>query len=90
MYDLICPALDGGSVCGESYAILPQGVVTLLPQTNLVVLMREGHDPVIADFDRALTEVGHLMEPQEMYPPRYLVKGFPTEEELALIGRELR
>ena len=45
--------------------------------------------PVMADFDKVLAEVGHLMEPQEMYPPRYLVKEFPTEEELKLIGREL-
>jgi hypothetical protein len=51
--------------------------------------MREGHDPVIADMDRVLTEVGHLMEPLEIYPPRYSVKEFPTEEKLALIGRGL-
>ena len=29
------------------------------------------------------------MEPQEIYPPRYLVKEFPTEEELAIMGRGL-
>jgi uncharacterized protein YtpQ (UPF0354 family) len=73
-----------------SYAVWPEGPVALLPQTDLVAFMREGHDPVMADLDRVLTEVGHLMEPQEMYPPRYLVKEFPTEEELALIGRELK
>ena len=34
-------------------------------RTDLVALIREGHDPVIADFDRALAKVGDLMEPQE-------------------------
>ena len=54
-----------------------------------MVFETERHDPVIADFDKTLAEVGHLMEPQAMYPPRYLVKEFPTEEALGKIGRPL-
>jgi hypothetical protein len=72
-----------------SYAIWPQGPVALLPQTDIVAFMRQGHEPVMADLDKVLAEVGHLMEPVEMYPPRYLVKEFPTEDELSVIGREL-
>ncbi len=54
-----------------------------------VGFVKLGQEPLVADFDRAWTEIGDLMEPQDMYPPRYLVKGFPTVKELALIGREL-
>ena len=72
-----------------NYAVWPEGAVALLPRTDLVVFMRARHDPVMADMDRVLAEVGHLMEPQEIYPPRYLVREFPTEEELAIMGRRL-
>jgi uncharacterized protein YtpQ (UPF0354 family) len=72
-----------------NYAVWPEGAVALLPRTDLVVFMRAGHDPVMADMDRVLAEVGHLMEPQEIYPPRYLVREFPTEGELAIMGRGL-
>jgi hypothetical protein len=48
----------------SSYAVWPDGVVALLPQTDLVAFMGQGRDPVMADFDKALSELGHLIEPQ--------------------------
>jgi hypothetical protein len=34
----------------RSYAVWTQGVVSLLPQTDLVGFMREGREPLVADF----------------------------------------
>lgn len=48
--------------------------------------MRNEDESVIAEFDKVLATVGHLMEPLDMYPPRYRVKEFPSDEELAVLA----
>ena len=37
----------------------------------------------IAPWERVKRALGGLMEPTDLYPPRYRVKGFPTKEQLA-------
>jgi hypothetical protein len=75
---------EGGHVL--NYAVWPKGVNALLPHTDVVAIMRNEDEPVIAEFDKVLATVGHLMELLDMYPPRYRVKGFPSDEELAVLA----
>jgi hypothetical protein len=42
-----------------------------------------------ASWDRVQQVIGHLLEPQGIYPVRYRVKGFPTAEQLAEMGENL-
>ena len=69
-----------------NYAVWPKGATTLLPLTDVVAIMRNENEPLIAEFDKVLATVGHLMEPLDMYPLRYRVKEFPSDEELAVLA----
>jgi hypothetical protein len=74
-----------------SYCVWPRGAAALLPETEEVYLM--GGDPAEpeliarAPWDHVQDIVGHLLEPQDCYPPRYLVKSFPNERQLTQLGR---
>ena len=79
---------DGGTVF--SYATWLDGVDTLLPKTNKLLFV-PGQDVVAAaDWDKVQEVVGDLMEETDLYPARYRVRGFPTAEQLAAIGNELK
>jgi hypothetical protein len=76
----------------HSYCVWSQGVESLLPQTEEVYFFvpqgKERGDVVArASWDRVQQVVGRLMERQDDYPVRYLVKEFPTAEEIALLAR---
>jgi hypothetical protein len=64
-----------------------------LPATDDVILLRpnasQGKAEVVAAgcFERVRQAVGDLMRPQGMYPERYLVQEFPSEQQLASIGK---
>ena len=71
------------SICSWS-----PGVAASLPRTDQLGLSipTEG-EPRIAfvDWDAAMPIVGHLLEqdPRHLHPPRYLTRGYPTEQQLA-------
>lgn len=72
-----------------SCCVWSKNVLTLLPKTDLVAFIQEGAKPRIAEWDRVVETVGNLMEPLDMYPPRWRVSEYPTDEQLALIGKEI-
>jgi hypothetical protein len=70
----------------SSYSVWADGVDTLLPITDLVCFAKEGHEPVMVEFETVLNRVGRLMEPLDIYPPRFRITEFPTDEELAALA----
>ena len=69
-----------------SYAVWTESVESLLPQTDLVVFGGMEGEPTMVPWSRVLEEVGHLLEPLDIYPPRYRVREFPSAEQLAAMG----
>ena len=72
-----------------SYAVWTESVESLLPQTDMVVFGGMEGEPTMVPWSKAMEEVGHLLEPLEMYPPRYRVREFPSARQLAAMGSEL-
>jgi hypothetical protein len=76
----------------SSYCVWPRGVPTLLPETEQVFFM--GGDPqepkllASAAWTRVQSVVGHLLQVQDCYPPRYFVTDFPSERQLAELGHD--
>lgn len=66
--------------------VWPKDMLVLLPRTDQIAFMQEGKDPLMAAWDRVVEVVGDLMEPLDIYPERFRVKEFPTEEQLAAMG----
>jgi len=74
-----------------SYAVWSKGAATLLPRTDLVHFFiptgeNAGNIAASADWGSVMRVVGDLLEPQGLYPERYRVKRFPSEEQLRLLG----
>ena len=69
-----------------SYATWTTTTNTLLPKTDTLVLGRLGGKPRIVEWQEAVGVVGDMMEPVDIYPPRYRVRGFPSENKLAAMG----
>ncbi len=83
---------DPGSDYYRTTTLLTQFVPTLLPKTDDVCFFaRESEYSVTikrkvkVPWDVALGIVGHLFTDIGVYPPRYKVEGFPSEEELNLM-----
>ena len=72
-----------------SYCVWTKGSISLLPQTERIVLGGEGQAPVMAPWDKVVEIVGDLMTPMDMYPERCRVEGFPSAAQLAAMGNEL-
>jgi hypothetical protein len=76
-----------------SYCVWSEGVSSLLPETDDVLLLRP--DPsgekaqlvASGSFQRVRETVGDLMQPLGTYPERYRVLEFPSERQLAQIGK---
>jgi Protein of unknown function (DUF1444) len=66
----------------SSFCVWTAGVHALLPVVDRIAFVRDGK--VVADtpWHRVLEVVGHMMEPCEMYPPRFRVNDFPTDAQL--------
>lgn len=65
-----------------SYATWSQGVPTWLPRTDLVALVvAEPNRMGLVPWERVQAVVGHMFEPLDCYPPRWLVTDFPTPEQ---------
>jgi uncharacterized protein YtpQ (UPF0354 family) len=69
-----------------SYCVWSKGVLALLPKTDKVVIMGTGTTPLFADWDRVVATANDLMEPLDIYPERYRVAGFPSEQQLVEMG----
>ena len=69
-----------------SYAVWTEHVESLLPQTDMVVFGGMEGEPTMVPWSRAWEEVGHLLEPMDIYPPRYCVRAFPSAEQLTAMG----
>ena len=70
-----------------SYCVWAKGVLASLPRADLIAFMAvHGQAPQMVPWDRAVEVVGDMMEPMGMYPPRFRVKEFPSEEQLSTMG----
>ena len=66
-----------------SYTIWQKGKKMLLPKTERIVFMDEETIPTFAvPLDIVCDVVGYIMEPQDIYPQRFLVSEFPTNQEI--------
>jgi len=77
----------------SSYSVWSEGVETLLPETDDIVLLRADQ---VADkvqlaaagkFERVRQVAGDLMQPLGTYPERFRVVEFPSAQQLAAIGK---
>ncbi|HYO60062.1 hypothetical protein [Archangium sp.] len=72
-----------------SYAVWLKGVDAILPRTEVIFFMDPALGPEalpvgIARWEEVARAAGQLLAPVEgLYPERYRVKGFPSEEQLA-------
>ncbi|MEQ8838327.1 MAG: hypothetical protein RID07_16095, partial [Lacipirellulaceae bacterium] len=77
----------------QTYTTWSRDVPTLLPKTDLLILMAMNSAGTDVELVASGTwkEVeriaGHLLEKTEHYPERFFVESFPTEEELSEIGK---
>ena len=70
-----------------SYCVWGKGVLAWLPRTDVVAFIAEhGQQPLMVPWDRALEVTGNLMEPMGMYPERWRVTEFPSNEQLKAMG----
>lgn len=75
----------------RGYRLWSDDADTLLPRANKVIFFQVGKDIVASgDWEKVEQIVGHLMEETDMYPIRYRVREFPTDEQLAAIGTEVK
>ncbi|MGA2257188.1 MAG: hypothetical protein ABSG53_21245 [Thermoguttaceae bacterium] len=44
----------------------------------------------MAEWEKVVDVAGDLMEPLDIYPPRFRVRGFPSDEQLAAMGNVLK
>jgi len=69
------------------YAIWsPQISRALLPKTDVLVFGGLEGEPTMVEWQKVVDVAGDLMEAVDIYPPRYRVKGFPSDEQLAAMG----
>jgi len=79
---------DTGEV--RSYCVWSEGVVAYLPRTDDIFFFRpkdsEGGEIVgNSCWERVQAVLGEKMKPVGLYPERFLVEGFPTEDQLAAL-----
>lgn len=70
----------------RTYCVWGQGIDSLLPKTDLLMLGSGGDKVKICNWDDVAEVAGHLMIDEDMYPVRYRVTDFPTEQQIAEIG----
>ena len=71
-----------------TYCTWQQGVRSLLPRTERIVLGANNRPQVLVSWEKVVEVAGDLLRPVSIYPERYLVEGFPTAEQLAAMGNE--
>ena len=73
-----------------SYATWTETTNSLLPKTDTLVVGRLGSEPQMVEWAKVVEVVGDLMETLDIYPPRFRVREFPTEKQLAAMGNMLK
>jgi hypothetical protein len=72
------------------FSVWSEGIDTLLPRTDHVALYAEwlpkGAARRMPTWAEAEAVAGELMAPAGLYPERYLVRGFPSREQLVKLG----
>ncbi len=76
-----------------SYCVWTESVDVSLPVAQRVFFVRIGEDekPRVvgaSTFARVQEHLGALLTPQDLYPPRYRVSDFPSQEQLAVLMDE--
>ena len=76
----------------HTFCMWLKGIESLLPKVEQVYFFvptgeESGDVAASADWEVVEKVVGHLLEPMDLYPERYRVKAFPTEEELEVLGQ---
>jgi hypothetical protein len=73
-----------------SYCVWGKGatVAGLLPRTDLIAFFKQDYKPLLVPWERAAEVVGSLMQPMGMYPERWRVLEFPSDEQLQALGCE--
>jgi hypothetical protein len=67
-----------------------KGITSWLPRTEQLAFFDPATKVVrVASWDSAQRIVGGLMTPLDLYPPRWSVSGFPTEEQFDWMGARL-
>lgn len=71
-----------------SYCVWSKDIKSSLPQTDLIAFMDGDGQEVAAfgDWNRVLEVCSDLMIEQDVYPPRFRVDEFPSDEMLSTIG----
>lgn len=73
----------------RSYAVWSGGIVSWLPQPDVVVFLRSQTDtPRLYNWQQVVQVAGDLVKPLDMYPPRFEVSDFPTDEQFAAMGEQ--
>ena len=72
-----------------SYATWTETANSLLPKTDTLVLGRIGSEPQMVPWEKVVDVAGDLMAAVDIYPPRYRVRSFPSEDQLAAMGNML-
>ncbi len=78
-----------GEFCTVS--VWGEGVKTLLPRAEVIAFMRGSADgprpdSIMARWDDVQQICGPLMQPQDRYPPRWLVEQFPSNDQLQALS----
>ena len=73
-----------------SYATWTETKNSLLPETDVLVLGRLGGEPAMVEWQKVVEIVNDMLEPLDIYPPRYRVRGFPSEKQLKAMGNMLK
>lgn len=83
-FNLVRPP-DGRLVSATCWAA---DIDIMLPKADVIMFFGEGSDCELVKWQGAASMVGNLMEPLDMYPPRYRVRTFPSVEQLAWMVSE--
>ena len=88
----LMPIRDPATGAPQSAATWSKGVRCLLPRTDVIAFV----EPKLSDnkaliyglvpWGTAAAVMGDMLEPQGVYPERYLVKGFPSDEQMAAMA----
>jgi hypothetical protein len=69
-----------------SYSVWVEGILTLLPATDEVVFMRDQKIVAKGKWERVRDITAGMMTTVDLYPQRYRIDMFPTEQQLKEIG----
>ena len=71
----------------ETFAVWSEGVVSLLPKTDLLAFFSPERGTLgFGRWEDVERVAGHLLNPTDEYPLRYLVDEFPTQEQIQEMG----